>query len=299
MSHQPAGFACKCGERGWMPGVEHAPTAAKGGYGIADGAMKPDSIIVHTIEGWQATMKSPATTNSYHLTFRQDGWTVQHVSIFTPAWHAGRVDNAPPTWPLYRPGVNPNTHTVGLSAEGAANPGSPLPLAWTPEQVKSAMDAIAWIASQAGIVVSARTLGEHSSIAVLTRSDPGPRWPKADIIKALGAPSASASPNPATHTVVAGESLGAIAARYGLTVMQLATWNDIANPNVVPSGRILRLTPKTPGVPVTPAGADAAAVARALALVEQALTDTTSARHALEAGEQRLVQASRALGGDA
>lgn len=172
-----------------MPGVEHRESVARGGYGIAEGAMRPDGALVHTIEGWQHVMARPDyKANSYHLTFRQDGWTIQHVSVFTPAWHAGRLDSAPPTWPLYRPGVNPNAHSVGLSAEGAASAASnpnKLPLAWTPAQVDSAVRVLRWLGPTIGVTWDARTLSEHSQVAVLTRLDPGPRWPKAEVLRRL------------------------------------------------------------------------------------------------------------------
>lgn len=181
MSHRPVTEVCNCGLPGWMPDVVHAPSTAVGGPCI------PDSAIVHTIEGWQSTMMSPSwTINSYHFTLRhQDGRIVQHVPIDRQAWHSGNVES--PTWRRYRPGVNPNAHAVGISAEGRAHPGGmeSLPLAWSEPQVQGAIRVLAWVGRQRGITWDGDTLTEHSAVAVRSRRDPGPRWPKGRVLDAL------------------------------------------------------------------------------------------------------------------
>lgn len=55
--------------------------------------------------------------------------------------------------------------------------------------------------------------------------------------------SAPSAPAPAagTYTVKAGDTLSAIAARYGTTYQELARINGIANPNVINVGQVLRL----------------------------------------------------------
>ena len=53
---------------------------------------------------------------------------------------------------------------------------------------------------------------------------------------------ASSSEMPAVHVVQPGETLSAIALRYGLSVTILAQRNDITNPNLIYSGQVLRLT---------------------------------------------------------
>lgn len=79
--------------------------------------------------------------------------------------------------------------------------------------------------------------------------------------------SSSSTPSTSgTHTVAAGESLGAIAARYGMSVSALARANGIADPNTVIAGTRLRVTggaaaasstspPSGPLTPVTAATA--------------------------------------------
>lgn len=48
---------------------------------------------------------------------------------------------------------------------------------------------------------------------------------------------------PLKYTVVSGDTLSAIAKRYGTTVPQLCIWNNIANPNVISVGQRLRVSP--------------------------------------------------------
>lgn len=152
---------------------------------------------MHTIEGWQSTMMSPSwTSNSYHFTIRQDGRIVQHVSIYTPAWHAGmdhRIDPAtgqprdpkPTWWPLFRD-ANPNTHTIGISAEGSAVGADGLPYAWTEAQVQSTIRILKWIAEETGIKYETnRTFVRHSYLAPHRRKDPGERFPEDRVLAAL------------------------------------------------------------------------------------------------------------------
>lgn len=48
---------------------------------------------------------------------------------------------------------------------------------------------------------------------------------------------------PVSHTVVAGDTLGKIAAKYGTTVAKLAEINGIKNPNLIHVGQVVALTP--------------------------------------------------------
>ena len=43
------------------------------------------------------------------------------------------------------------------------------------------------------------------------------------------------------HTVVAGDTLSAIAKKYGTTVDQLVAWNNIKNPNLIQVGEKFRV----------------------------------------------------------
>lgn len=54
-----------------------------------------------------------------------------------------------------------------------------------------------------------------------------------------------------TYTVRAGDTLAAIAARYGTTVANLVSANHLANPNLIEVGQVLSLVPPAPGAPAT------------------------------------------------
>ncbi|MGE3269016.1 MAG: serine hydrolase [Chloroflexota bacterium] len=60
------------------------------------------------------------------------------------------------------------------------------------------------------------------------------------------------------HVVKPGETLGGIAAQYGLTVDQLVTLNSIQDPNRVVEGQVLKLPAAQPAAPQTAAGQPAA-----------------------------------------
>ena len=176
--------------RGWLPGAERVETLARGGYGIAAGAMVPDTCVYHVIQGWMSTMKLWAiedpvhNATSYHFVLGLDGEIVQFVPIFTPAWHAGRLDDTteyPPTWPLWRPLVSPNSHTIAVAAEGLSDAGN----VWNSAQMAAAGEVQRWIGEQTGIRPTKETIIGHREIAPKTRShDPGPRWSKAAVIEA-------------------------------------------------------------------------------------------------------------------
>lgn len=76
---------------------------------------------------------------------------------------------------------------------------------------------------------------------------------KAGSINAGGAPAASQPPaGGGTYTVVSGDNLSSIAARYGTTVASLAAINGIANPNLINVGQVLRINGSAPA-PAQPA----------------------------------------------
>ncbi len=65
------------------------------------------------------------------------------------------------------------------------------------------------------------------------------------------APEATAAPTQETsptgeiiHTVQAGENLFRIGLRYGFTIQELATYNGIANPDVLSVGQQIRIPPR-------------------------------------------------------
>lgn len=50
--------------------------------------------------------------------------------------------------------------------------------------------------------------------------------------------------NPVFHVVAAGETLGTIAKRYRVPVDDLASWNDLSDPDRITAGQKLRIGPK-------------------------------------------------------
>ena len=59
-------------------------------------------------------------------------------------------------------------------------------------------------------------------------------------------PTAAPVEPPATHTVAPGETLSGIAKRYGLTVAQLMTLNDLVDPDAIRVGEVIQLTVTEP-----------------------------------------------------
>ena len=43
------------------------------------------------------------------------------------------------------------------------------------------------------------------------------------------------------YTVVSGDTLSGIAAKFGTTVAQLCSWNNISDPNLIYVGQVLRV----------------------------------------------------------
>jgi N-acetylmuramoyl-L-alanine amidase len=116
-------------------------------------------------------------------------------------------------------------------------------------------DTLGAIAARAG--TSADALARANGIADPNRVIAGAR---------LTIPGARASTTPSRgrHTVRPGESLGAIAARHGVSVARLAAANGIANPNRVVAGARLRIPGAGggTGAPAAPTGAAGSVVVR-------------------------------------
>jgi len=93
-------------------------------------------------------------------------------------------------------------------------------------------------------------------------------------------PSATATPGVAEYTVVASDTLGAIAARFGITVEELVTFNGLADPDQITAGVVLRLpgseTTPTPGDAATPSAETPSATALASATAATAAPATVA-----------------------
>lgn len=82
--------------------------------------FQPEAIIIHIIDGTFAageqTFLNPSSQKSAHYSVSKAGEVHQYVDEHDTAFHAGVVVN--PTWPLLKPGVNPNFYTIGIEHEG-------------------------------------------------------------------------------------------------------------------------------------------------------------------------------------
>ncbi len=88
-------------------------------------------------------------------------------------------------------------------------------------------------------------------------------------------PAATATPGVTEYTVVDGDTLGAIAARFGVTVEELVALNGLANPDQIAIGAVLRLPGRAPTA--APTGANAAATPSAETPLATARASATAA----------------------
>ena len=54
-------------------------------------------------------------------------------------------------------------------------------------------------------------------------------------------PAASTTPRPKTYKVRSGDTLSAIASRFGTTIAEISALNNIANPSLIRVGQVLRI----------------------------------------------------------
>jgi N-acetyl-anhydromuramyl-L-alanine amidase AmpD len=86
------------------------------------GGYRPEAVVIHimagTLVGTDAHFANPGSQVSAHYGIGKQGEIHQYVREEDTAFHAGIVDR--PTWPLIKPGVNPNSYTIGIEHEGQA-----------------------------------------------------------------------------------------------------------------------------------------------------------------------------------
>lgn len=190
------------------------------------------------------------------------------------------ADQAPEAKPWY---------VLGKEAQGAPQPAldpwlarPPRPpakptSATQPQLVKSVLDLLPWLGLLLGIVllsvllfglVSGGLSLPHLSLsggratATLAVASPLPASSAVAAADVTSTPAASptpaptntpsATPAPRVHTVLAGESLGAIAQKYGVTLAELMAANGITDANRVSAGQQLTIPGEakaTPGAP--------------------------------------------------
>ncbi len=102
------------------------------------GGHKPIGICLH-ISGalWQSNynwIMNPSANASYNAIVKDDGAVVSLVPEGNAAYSHGRTNKA--TWPLLKPGVNPNLYSLSLARTGSNQN------TWTPEQLASTLKVL-------------------------------------------------------------------------------------------------------------------------------------------------------------
>ncbi len=182
------------GLRGWMPGIDHVGTTQYGYSDVDPETMTPTVIINHIMQGYARTMIEWANTNSVqksaHFVIDRAGNITQTVSIYSPAWHAGRVVSH--TWPAY-PGGNPNKYSIGLEHEGfSVDPGYGYDYiydaanddtGWPEAMIAASVRVHQWIAGELGITLDTlNVIGHNETDSVSRANDPGPAWSKTQLL---------------------------------------------------------------------------------------------------------------------
>ena len=133
-------------------------------------------------------------------------------------------------WAKY---VNPGGKPAAAPAKPAPAPAKPAPAPKPAGRTYTvqAGDTLSGIAAKLGVSTGA--------ISGYRSGNPNLIYP-GEVLKINGG---NAAPKPAgrTYTVVAGDTLGAIAARYGTTYQALAAKNGIANPDLIYPGQVLKI----------------------------------------------------------
>jgi N-acetylmuramoyl-L-alanine amidase len=122
--------------------------------------FRPEAIVIHIMNGsytaGEAIFLSEGTQKSAHYGISKEGVIHQYVDENDTAFHAGVVVN--PTWPLLKPGVNPNFYTIGIEHEGRPDD------VWPGAQLKASAGLIGEIAARWNIPTDTLRLVRHQQI---------------------------------------------------------------------------------------------------------------------------------------
>ena len=186
-----------------MPDIDHIGTTMYGYTDVPPETMKPIAVINHIMQGYARTMIDWATNNSVqksaHFIIDREGNITQTVSIYSPAWHAGRT--AKESWKSF-PGGNPNKYTVGIEHEGfSVDPGYGYDYIYDGSWPEAMMDASAkvhkWILGELSLDANDQTvIGHFETDAVSRANDPGPQWSREDLLSRITGSEDSSSPEP-------------------------------------------------------------------------------------------------------
>ena len=216
VTHAPAGGACNCGARGWMPGVEHRPIQwQRPDFMLRDaGKMRPHVIVDHIMQGYLTTIDAWATNGAskiiVHFGISRSGRTVQYQDIYTEGIHTSSVSSPTAARVLQfgsiaGRGVNP--YSVAIEHEGfSVDPGYghdyiyTRDRPWPEAMVTASVGVKRWIFAQPDTDLGAPSvdsiIGHYEADARSRINDPAPHanrsiWPRARMIAAL----APAAPN--------------------------------------------------------------------------------------------------------
>ena len=195
------------GSKGWMPDIDHIGTTMYGYTDVPPETMKPIAVINHIMQGYARTMIDWATNNSVqksaHFIIDREGNITQTVSIYSPAWHAGRT--AKESWKSF-PGGNPNKYTVGIEHEGfSVDPGYGYDYIYDGSWPEAMMDASAkvhkWILGEIGLEANDQTvIGHFETDAVSRANDPGPQWSREDLLSRINGGGGSSNSQPSVSS---------------------------------------------------------------------------------------------------
>ena len=190
-----------------MPDIDHIGTTMYGYTDVPPETMKPIAVINHIMQGYARTMIDWATHNSVqksaHFIIDREGNITQTVSIYSPAWHAGRT--AKESWKSF-PGGNPNKYTVGIEHEGfSVDPGYGYDYIYDGSWPEAMMDASAkvhkWILGELSLDANDQTvIGHFETDAVSRANDPGPQWSREDLLSRINGGGGSSSSQPSVSS---------------------------------------------------------------------------------------------------
>lgn len=136
--------------------------------------QQPVAIVYHimagTLAGTDSWFRNPRNKVSAHFGVGKDGSIHQYVREEDAAWANGRVNK--PSWPLLKPGVNPNLYTISIEHEG--QPGEP----FTEAMYRASLALTRYLLGRWSIPADPDHLIGHYRIDSVNRPDcPGPAFP--------------------------------------------------------------------------------------------------------------------------
>lgn len=216
---------------------------------------RPRLLVVHTFEGQDLDVHRMMDYQSGRLPHQRTG--SYHV-VIDAAGQSGRENDNP--FIPWAGGWNGNRAGLHASLAGRA--------AFTREQwlARGAQleELARWIAHEGreqAIPIqkvigvgdpSVRGVCGHADLSAAwprdtDHTDPGPGFPWDHVLSlaAGGDPRPEASGGPGSwHVVQPGDTLGALARAYDVSIKSLVAWNTIPNPDVIRVGQVLRVRPR-------------------------------------------------------